>query len=720
MDADIERANGKENREIHTSDKPRMVTGTRYKKIARRAGMKLQTVILSAMLSIVILLSFMVVASGGGHAADSATNRLTNTNASWRYVGASQQNVWYSNQTMVNPDNVGGLKLAWRAHLPEVSGTPVIYDGDVYVSSGAYGPGGIYALNESTGALIWSTGSGAGSGLNFTTEGGVTVDNQSVFGGTEDSYLVSLNARTGALNWKVPITQGIVGNPAGYYEGPQAIPLVHSGEVIISDTEGDVGSRGFVRSFNETTGALLWTFYTVPPSPIGASDQQEYHNTWGNCVECGGGAVWNVPAVDPQKGIIYFGVGNPAPSYNSSQRAPFANDTNLYTDSVVALNITTGKLIWYFQEIPADPHDWDQGMPVAVFKAQVGGKVTEIVGAGSKGGYYYELNASNGALIHRVSLGIHYNTNAKPTPSGAIVYPGSFGGVNTYSSYNPMTNMIYAMAYNQPSNYTEGPIDFEGGGQGLQGSVDNPVPGVPGNSTLYAIDASTGTIAWSKDMEGLGGGASSTNELVFTQDGSQNYYSLDALTGKVLWSYAPASSDPYLGLWNWGPPSVADGKVFETLFGSSGGGVLAFSANTSIVDTSLPTSTTTNSNTSRTSITTSSSSLFSRTQNNLSSAYPTGSTSSSSTVADSHTSSSTSVHEAISSSSSLTRSADTSTNGSSVASITNTLDALSSPPSSNQASLVTTAEVVAVVIVAIGSGILIVGARGSRRRRPPA
>ncbi|SRR5579875_1553391 len=666
--------------------------------------LKLRPSVVSTIVLAAFLLSPIV---GQAALPTNSQNSTTNLNSSWQYVGATQQNVWYSSQTMVNPDNVAGLKLAWRAYVPEVSGTPVVNDGMVYVASGAYNPGYVYALNESTGALVWAAGPGKETGLNFSTAAGVTVDKGSVFAGTEDSYLVSLDAKTGYLNWKAPITQGIVGNPTGYYNGPQAIPLVHNDEVIISDTEGDVGSRGFVRSFNETTGALIWTFYTVPPSPMNNTDQQEYHNTWGNCVECGGGAVWNVPALDPKNGIIYFGVGNPAPSYNSSQRAPYPNDTNLFTDCIVALNVTTGKLLWYYQEIPADPHDWDQGMPVAVFHTLINGKMTEVVGAGSKGGYYYELNATDGALIHKVALGIHLNGDAKPTPQGVVVYPGSFGGVNTYSSFDPLTNLIYAMAYNQPSNYTVGPVDFSSSNKSLQGSVDNPVPEVQSNTTLYAIDASSGNVAWSRNMWGLGGGVSSTNDLVFTQDGSQNYYSLDARTGKVLWSYAPTNSDSYLGLWNWGPPSIVDGMVFETLFGPTGGGVLAFTTDTSIVDTSLlqdMTNTTASS----------SPSALSSVQSRLSTAYLTQTNDGGITLVSGANATQTSSRNAISSSTTVVDSpTSSSTQTKQITVVTSPEGGTSSPTLLNEswASLLTSMGIFFIALTLIASIFLIAGSR---------
>jgi alcohol dehydrogenase (cytochrome c) len=539
---------------------------------------------------VLVLLVFPVALALLGLSGSPIGAAEENVDSSWSSVGQNQENTWYSPQTMINPANVAGLHLDWSANISNIAGTPVIVNGTVYVSTGGFGTTAIYALNEQTGQVIWADGPGLQTGLNFTTTSGVTVADGQVFAGTLDSHLVSLDAKTGALNWQVSIDAGIVGNPIGYYIGPQAVPLVFQGRVMIADTEGDIGARGFIRAFNESNGNLLWTFYTVPPSPMNNDDQAFYKNSWGNCSECSGGDIWNVPAVDPSTGIIYFGTGNASPSYNGSQRDPSGNYSNLYSDSVIALDSRTGQMVWYYQESPGDSHDWDQGMPPALFTTNIEGKETEVVGVAGKSGFYYELNADTGALIFKVPLGIHYNDDKAPTQQGVIVYPGSFGGVNTYYTYDPMTNMAYVMTYNQPNNYTEGLVN----GDGSQGSRDNPVPGVEPNCTLYAINASNGTVEWTKNYSGLGGGVSSTNNLVFTSDGSGNFYALEADNGEVLWKYK-TEGQGFLGLWNWGPPSVTDGMLFETLFGTNYGGVLAFTTNTAITESSYPTTTTSSS-----------------------------------------------------------------------------------------------------------------------------
>ena len=468
----------------------------------------------------------------------------------WAFVGANQQNTFNAQQTIIQTSSFP-LTSLWNRTLPRIAGTPVISNGIMYVTSLNKR---IYAIRESNGGRLWVT---SPKTLPISARAGVAVDSGMVFAGTTTNDVVALNATTGVLIWSQSEVANIVGSPASY-TGSQAAPLVYGGEVIIGDQVGDNGARGFLSAFNETNGNLIWTWYSVPPSPITTStNQAAWGNTWGTngtsgCI-CGGGSIWNMPAVDPTTGIIYFGTGNPWPNKDQIARTPNPSDINLYADCVVALNSKTGQLVWHYQEVPGDQHDYDQGMPVMLFSTTINGVLTQVVGAGGKNGYYYELNAATGALLYKTSIGVH-------SPVGTpwkVAFPNAFGGVDSFSSFDPTTNLIYTMAYNVVKNIS------------------------PVNSTLYAIDASTGVIVWSKTMNGLGQGASSTNGIVFTSDGisyfggTQTFYTLNGLTGAVLWSFSDPSATSYLGLWSWGPPAIDKGMVFETLMGKTGG-IMAF------------------------------------------------------------------------------------------------------------------------------------------------
>jgi outer membrane protein assembly factor BamB len=277
--------------------------------------------------------------------------------------------------------------------------------------------------------------------------------------------------------------------------------------------------------------------------------------------------VWNVPAVDPKTGIIYFGTGNPSPGATPQEVAartpgyPNGPDTNLYTDSIIALNSTNGKLVWYFQMVPGDQRDYDQGMPVLLFTTMIHGVSTEVVGAREKVGYFFVVSAKNGSMFYKTEIGIHENTNSSDGLfPGSQILPGSDGGVDTFSAYNPVYNLIFTTASNEPSEC----------------DIGTTCP-VVRNATFYAIEASTGAIVWSTFLQGpdLGGGASTTNSLVFTSAGNHTFYALNASNGAVMYSRSdPSGGNAGVAYWSWGAPSIINGKLFVTTMGSSTGGML--------------------------------------------------------------------------------------------------------------------------------------------------
>jgi glucose dehydrogenase len=522
--------------------------------------------------SLLVLLLFGTAGSVLANAVFGSTAGTgSNANVPWGYQMQNQQNTGYSPETKINAANVGTLEPAWSIRLNNLAGTPVVVKGIAYVA----GPPFVYAVDEKTGALVWEDGPSTGlAPLAYRTAVGVAVSGGNVFEATKNNLLVSLNAKTGAMNWDVNITSTLVGNLYPYI-GAQAAPLVYNGMLIVGETQGDAGpTRGVVQAFAEGNGAHLWTFYTVPAGPINSTNQAFYKNTWGTngmagCY-CGGGAVWNVPAVDPTTGIVYFGTGNPNPANNPFVRQPSQADTNLYTESVVALNSSDGNLVWYHQETNPAYSDWDQGMPLQLFTTTINHVKTEVVGAAGKAGIYFELNAATGMVIHQTPVGIHLNDNVpanKVNSTGFLIYPGESGGDNTFSSYNPGTNMIYTVALNEPSHcrLTKGLVKC---------SSDTSIPD---NSTLYAIDASTGAVEWSTNLAGRGGGVSSADNLVFYSDGNHAFYAASAKTGAVLWTYDDPTGSAFL--WSWGPPSVVDGLVLWTTYGLSGspGHLIAFS-----------------------------------------------------------------------------------------------------------------------------------------------
>ena len=178
--------------------------------------------------------------------------------------------------------------------------------------------------------------------------------NNYLFFETPDNYLVSLDAKTGKERW-----HKVIADLAQQYFSTPA-PVVVGNHVLVG-TGNDIDSPGFLQSFDPETGDLQWKFYTVPMNPGDPG-----LDTWRSLDDArhGGAQTWIPGAYDPATKLYIFGTGNPTPAYTTGTRG---DGDNLFTCSLVAVNVDTGKMAWYFQTSPHDMHDWDSAQtPVLV------------------------------------------------------------------------------------------------------------------------------------------------------------------------------------------------------------------------------------------------------------------------------------------------------------------------------------------------------------------
>ncbi|MGH9920598.1 MAG: PQQ-binding-like beta-propeller repeat protein [Nitrososphaerales archaeon] len=176
----------------------------------------------SALVVPAILLILLV--SVGGVIIDAASMANSSANVPWAYQMQNQQNTGYSPETKINANNVATLVPAWSSQLNSLTGTPVVSNGVIYVTGGDAGCLCVYAVNQKTGALVWEDGPSTGlARLNYSTASGAAVSKGDVFETTSNNLLVSLNAKTGAMNWDVNITSTLVGD-AFPYAGAEAAP----------------------------------------------------------------------------------------------------------------------------------------------------------------------------------------------------------------------------------------------------------------------------------------------------------------------------------------------------------------------------------------------------------------------------------------------------------------------------------------------------------------
>jgi alcohol dehydrogenase (cytochrome c) len=270
----------------------------------------------------------------------------------------------------VNTANVKQLSPVWMFQTGDtVDGlysTPVVVDGVMYVITPS---AWVYALDAATGRVIWqyrAPRSRPGlAGAFGTVHRGVAVANGLVYFGANYNDLVALDQKTGKEIWRVSTDDASQCGCA-----ITAAPLIAGNRVIVGGTGGDSAHRGYLTAFDAKTGRLAWRWYVIPgPGEPG-------NETWkGDSWRFGGGSPWLTGSYDAELGLVYWGTGNAAGDFVNSTRTPDGSnklkDTNLYTASVVALDVNTGKLRWHLQEVPADVWDYDSAYEVILFDRPV-------------------------------------------------------------------------------------------------------------------------------------------------------------------------------------------------------------------------------------------------------------------------------------------------------------------------------------------------------------
>ena len=409
------------------------------------------------------------------------------------------------------------FKLSYTGGYGAFTSNPIVAGGVVYLEDP---DSDVFALELANGRLVWQhdyhsvTPSGGPNGVAY----GYGL----VYGETESSVF-ALNPHTGKQVWIRKLT----GKPD---EGIDMAPQLYDGKLLISTIPGSAtsfyngGAYGVLFALDARTGRKLWSFSTVK----GGAE------LWGNPKRNGGGGLWYPPAVDSH-GRVFIGTGNPSP-YPLSTSDPNARSRpgpNLYTNSLVALDGATGKLLWYRQVTPHDLRDHDfQDSPIIV-TVRIHGVPTEVVVGAGKSGYVIAFRASDGARLWTLAIGRHNRYQSGPLPSKPVVYcPGGLGGVLT-----PMAEargVLYVPWID---------LCFKGSATGLVRG--GPVPPVSGG--LAAVDTSTGAILWKHIFTTMDAGAATVaDNVVFTSTYDGTIYAFSAETGATLWhTKAPAGINSF-------------------------------------------------------------------------------------------------------------------------------------------------------------------------------
>ncbi len=468
--------------------------------------------------------------------------------------GNYEQTRFYPN-AQINRSNVGRLHPAWifQTEVKEsLETSPIVVNGVMYVTTSF---SHVYALDAKTGAEIWHFKPKLGPVTTFCcgpNNRGVAVYNDRVYVGTLDAKLVALDAKTGSVVWEQQ-----VGDPEKGYSETMA-PTAVKGKILIGTNGGEYGIRGFVKAYDANDGKLLWTFDTIPENSVGVwatkdATGRDLHRDIdaekaalaknGDPYKTLGGGVWQNPSVDEATNRIYFVVGNPSPDLDGAIRP----GDNLYTDSLVSVDLDTGKYVCHFQYIPHDVWDLDAVSPTVLVNAadKSGHMIPAVLHAG-KIGYVFVNDRKDCSLI-RVSEPMVSQKDrwTLPTPTqpldskSAKMFPGANGGVEwSPITTDPAHNMAYAINLEQEMTYTVASAPYPDGKLWLGGAFTN-VPGGVQTGNITAVDYNTGKLAWQvkTPQPMIGGILATAGGLVFAGEGNGSFKAYNSSNGKVLWQF---------------------------------------------------------------------------------------------------------------------------------------------------------------------------------------
>jgi quinohemoprotein ethanol dehydrogenase len=500
----------------------------------------------------------------------------------WITNGGNLHNQRYSPLSQINRENVATLKAEWRASLrgsglhPRSGNQaqPIVYDGVIYIMTGE---NDAFAVSVESGEVLWEHKANidpkAARPCCSWVGRGLAIGAGKVYVGQLDAKLVALDQHTGKVVWSIQAE-----DPTKGYAIASA-PLYYDGMVITGFAGSDMGTRGRLKAYDAKDGKLRWTFYTVPgPGEFGHETWPQNSDVW----KYGGAAIWQTPAIDPDLGMIYFTTANPGPVLNGNIRG----GDNLFSVSMVALNVKTGKYRWHFQQVHHDIWDYDSPNPVILFDAPYGGVQRKGVAQAAKTGWIYILDRITGAPL----IGIEEQpvmqeprqktSPTQPHPVGDALVPQyidippeGFDLVNEGriftpftdkpvlwkplaavnwppSSYDPETHLMYVCATDSFWGAQGGDPDYPvEPGALYSGSVVARVAGAR-RGVFAVVDLKTNRIAWRQQWVDTcySGSVVTAGGLLFIGRNDGRLTALDKGNGKKLWEFqtdggvnAPAS-----------------------------------------------------------------------------------------------------------------------------------------------------------------------------------
>ena len=450
----------------------------------------------------------------------------------------------YSPLDQINTDNVKDLKPAWvfqagmtgliaGASTYSFEAAPIVVDGIMFLSGW---DGWVWALDAKTGTEIWRYKHAVPFDVSLccgNVNRGVAVAQGKVFFVTANARVLALDATTGKRVWDK--TYGDV--RAG--ESATVAPLVVKNMVIVGSSGGEFGVRGHLDAFDVETGEHQWRCYMVPkPGEPGSETWPADGEAWAR----GGANCWVTGTFDPETNLLYVGTGNPAPDFDGEVR----EGDNLYTDSIVAVDVDSGQIRWHYQCTPHDVWDYDSIAECILFERE--GR--KLLGHFDKNGYFFVVDRTNGALVQatpfvdRIDWGAitregQATRKKYPEKEGEPVhfYPGPAGAKEwTHAAYSPKTELFYVPVQDTGATATRRRREFKESipywGAGVAVDIDDMA------GSISAFDGNgEEKWRWRNELPMCASVLATGGDLVFAGEPSGEFNALDARTGELLWQF---------------------------------------------------------------------------------------------------------------------------------------------------------------------------------------
>src|SRR5688572_9514140 len=481
----------------------------------------------------------------------------------WLSYGRSQTETRYSPLKQIDSTNAKRLGLAWTYVMGAGGGnqeaTPLMWNNTLY---GITTWSVVFALDARTGKELWRWD----PEVNQTAvrpriccgnvNRGIAIYNGMIIAPSIDGRLFALNALTGKPVWETRVVY-----PQDLYTLTMA-PRIAGGKVIIGASGGDKPTRGQFAAVDAQTGQFLWRFYTVPGDPSQPYESDALRRaakTWGGDFykNGGGGAVWDGFAYDPEANLVYVGTGNAQPWVQKFRG--IQNVDNLYTCSILAVDLTTGQLKWHYQATPNDNWDFDNVQQLMLLDLNINGRMRKVITQASKNGFFYVLDRVTGEFISaepfvKVSWALSMGKDGRPVVNPAAyydqdpisVYPTGGGGHNwSPMSYNPNTGLVYipssyqSFPYQAAAQYRPGSTGYvrpTGPTKTIEPSF-GPEPPQGARNGLQAWDPIQQKLKWNiEGGGGIGGGTTTTaGNLVFQTINDGRFRAISADKGEILY-----------------------------------------------------------------------------------------------------------------------------------------------------------------------------------------